>query len=90
MGISCANRIVGKTKKEIQCKRKELNSTLSACAMTLTGGERGTTHLCAEQDRSLIQVTQCDLKVKAQPPEPASAYVAVSSKNCLKRRLPSG
>lgn len=58
MGISCANRIVGKTNKEIQCKHKELNSTLPAYAITFIGGERGTTHLCGEQDRSLIQVTQ--------------------------------
>ena len=89
MGISCANRIVGKTNKEIQCKHKELNSTLPAYAIKFIGAERGATQWCREQDRSLIQVTQCDLKVKEQPPELASAYVAVSSKNFLKCRLPS-
>lgn len=43
MDINCANRILGKTKKEIQCKHKELNSTLTAYAVT--GRERGAIHL---------------------------------------------
>jgi len=47
------NRIVGKTKKEMQCKHKELNSPLPACVTTSAGGDRGTRQLCGEQDRSL-------------------------------------